>query len=142
MIAMPLLAIFVAVLTIQLPMAANAASLSVSNLQNIAVAPDAKRIEESVGILVGFGTRHTLSDTQSKTRGIGAARRWVEAEFNRISANCGGCLDVFTVGDNVSGDRIPNPTEVINVIAVLRGTENPNRYVMMSGDIDSRVSDI
>ena len=92
MIAMPLLAIFVAVLTIQLPMAANAASLSVSNLQKIAVATDAKRIKESVEILVGFGTRHTLSDTQSKTRGIGAARRWVEAEFNRISANCGGCL--------------------------------------------------
>ena len=141
MIAMPLLAIFVAVLTIHLPMAVNAASLSVSNLQNIAVAPDAKRIEESVGILVGFGTRHTLSDTQSKTRGIGAARRWVEAEFDQISADCGGCLDVFTVGDTVSGDRIPNPTEVVNVIAVLRGTQDPNRYVMMSGDIDSRVSD-
>ena len=117
------------------------ASASDTELQAIATAPSAARIAADIETLVGFGTRHTLSETQSLTRGIGAARRWIEDEFNRISADCGGCLEVFTVGDTVSGDRIPEPTEVVNVVAVLRGTQDPNRYVMMSGDIDSRVSD-
>ncbi|MBL6754457.1 MAG: M28 family metallopeptidase [Proteobacteria bacterium] len=117
------------------------ASASDANLQAIATAPSAVRIAADIETLVGFGTRHTLSETQSQTRGIGAARRWIEDEFNRISADCGGCLEVFTVGDTVSGDRIPKPTEVVNVVAVLRGTQDPDRYVIMSGDIDSRVSD-
>ncbi len=55
-------------------------------LQAIAQAPSAERIEKDIQILVGFGTRHTLSDTLSETRGIGAARRWIKAEFDRISA--------------------------------------------------------
>jgi hypothetical protein len=117
------------------------ASASDAELQAIATASSAARIAADIETLVGFGTRHTLSETQSQTRGIGAARRWIEDEFNRISTDCGGCLEVFTVGDTVSGDRIPEPTEVVNVVAVLRGTQDPNRYVMMSGDIDSRVSD-
>jgi len=117
------------------------ASASDAELQAIATAPSAARIAADIETLVGFGTRHTLSETQSQTRGIGAARRWIEDEFNRISTDCGGCLEVFTVGDTVSGDRIPEPTEVVNVVAVLRGTQDANRYVMMSGDIDSRVSD-
>jgi Zn-dependent M28 family amino/carboxypeptidase len=75
-------------------------------------------------------------------RGIGAARRWIEAEFNRIADDCGGCLEVSTVAEIVSGtDRIPDPVEVVNVIAILRGTEDPNRLTIMSGDIDTRVSD-
>ncbi len=94
-------------------------------------------------MLVGFGTRHTLSETESDTRGIGAARRWIKAEFERISQDCGGCLEVMYVSDVVSGEeRIPEPVEVVNVIAVQRGTSDPDRYVMMSGDIDSRVSDV
>ena len=117
------------------------ASASDAELQAIATASSAARIAADIETLVGFGTRHTLSETQSQTRGIGAARRWIEDEFNRISTDCGGCLEVFTVGDTVSGDRIPEPTEVVNVVAVLRRTQDPNRYVMMSGDIDSRVSD-
>jgi len=93
--------------------------------------------------LVGFGTRHTLSDTLSATRGIGAARRWVKAEFDRISAACGGCLEVFYVSGMVGPTpRIPQPTNVVNVIAVQRGTSDSGRYVLMSGDIDSRISDI
>ncbi|MCY4183382.1 MAG: M28 family peptidase [Gammaproteobacteria bacterium] len=108
----------------------------------IAAAPSAERIERDVATLVSFGTRHTLSETASDTRGIGAARRWIEGEFKRISADCGGCLEVFTVSGVVSGERrIPDPTEVVNVIALLRGETEPNRIVMMSGDIDSRVSD-
>ncbi|WP_019960398.1 M28 family metallopeptidase [Woodsholea maritima] len=106
-----------------------------------AVSPD--RIESDIRTLVGFGTRHTLSDTTSDTRGIGAARRWIYEEFQRISADCGDCLDVMYVSDTISGEtRIPDPVEVVSVIAIQRGTLDPDRYVIMSGDIDSRVSDV
>lgn len=102
----------------------------------------AKNIEKDIIKLVGFGTRHTLSETQSSTRGIGAARRWIKSEFEKISKQCGDCLEVSFQKQTVSGEkRIPNPTEVVSVIAVLKGTTDPGRYVIMSGDIDSRVSD-
>src|SRR5690606_49786 len=111
-------------------------------LHDIGTAPSAARIEADIRKLVSFGTRHTLSDTTSDTRGIGAARRWIHAEFERISADCGGCLEVSYVSGTVSGEtRIPNPVEVVSVIAVQRGTSDPNRYVIMSGDIDSRITD-
>ncbi|TCT21811.1 M28 family metallopeptidase [Thermomonas haemolytica] len=106
-------------------------------------APSAANIERDVRTLVGFGTRHTLSDTTSPTRGIGAARRWVFDEFTRISKACGGCLEVRYVSGTVQGEpRIPGPVEVVSVIAIQRGTVDPNRYVIMSGDIDSRASDV
>ena len=112
------------------------------DFHDIVAKVSAARIQADIETLVSFGTRHTLSETASDTRGIGAARRWIEAEFNRISAACGGCLEVFLVSDVVSGTaRIPDPSEVVNVIAVQRGTRDPNRFVMMSGDIDTRVSD-
>ena len=57
-------------------------------LTEIAVAPSAERIEKDIVKLAGFGTRHTLSDTISKTRGIGAARRWVKGAFDEVSKNC------------------------------------------------------
>ncbi len=105
-----------------------------------AVSPD--RLEQDVKTLVSFGTRHTLSDTKSQTQGIGAARRWIKAEFEAISKECGGCLEVIYVGDFVEGEpRIPNRTEVVNVVAIQRGSLDPNRIIMMTGDIDSRVSD-
>lgn len=102
------------------------------------------RIEADIRTLAGFGTRHTLSDTTSDTRGIGAARRWIKDEFEAISANCNGCLEVYEQRTLVEGDtttRIDVDTWVVNEYAILRGTENPDRYVIMSGDIDSRVSD-
>lgn len=111
-------------------------------LHEIGTAPSAERIRADIQTLVGFGTRHTLSDTQSATRGIGAARRWIYEEFQRISAACGGCLEVRYVSDTYSGPRVPEPTEVVSVIAIQRGTSDPNRYVFMSGDIDSRVTDV
>src|SRR5690606_40936288 len=107
-------------------------------LYQIGTAPSAARIEADIRKLVGFGTRHTLSETDSDTRGIGAARRWIHAEFERISEDCGGCLEVHYVSGTVSGEtRIPDPVEVVSVIAIQRGTADPNRYVIMSGDIDS-----
>lgn len=104
----------------------------------------AARVESDIRTLVGFGTRNTYSDTLSTTRGIGAARRWIKAEFDRISTECGGCLEVSYQSSTVQGRPLgatePQPVTVVNVIAVLRGTTHPNRYVIMSGDIDSRVS--
>ncbi|WOT06919.1 M28 family peptidase [Shewanella sp. DAU334] len=111
-------------------------------LYSIATAPSASQLRSHVEKLVGFGTRHTLSETQSDTQGIGAARRWIAAEFEQISKQCGGCLEVITLGDTVTGKRIPEPTEVVNVIAIQRGSHDPQRVVMMSGDIDSRVTDV
>lgn len=112
-------------------------------LDRIGTAPSAADIERDIRTLVGFGTRHTLSETASETRGIGAARRWVFDEFSRISKACGGCLEVRYVSGTVQGEtRIPGPVEVVSVVAIQRGTADPNRYVIMSGDIDSRVSDV
>lgn len=112
-------------------------------LHDINQAISAANIEKDIKKLVSFGTRHTLSETESDTRGIGAARRWIKAEFEAISKDCGGCLEVYYQSEVISGEkRIPNPTEVVSVIAVQRGQTDPNRYVMMSGDIDSRISDV
>ena len=111
-------------------------------LYDVAVAGSTQRVEADIRTLAGFGTRNTLSDTVSTTRGIGAARRWVKAEFDRISDACGGCLEVSYQRTFVPAEgRITEDTWIVNVIAVLRGTEHPNRYVIMSGDIDSRASD-
>jgi len=111
-------------------------------LRNIQAEVSAEHIKRMVTKLVGFGTRHTLSETESDTRGIGAARRWIKSEFEQISAQCGGCLQVIEQKQTFSGHkRIPQPTEVINIVAIQKGTLDPNRYVIMTGDIDSRVTD-
>ena len=104
----------------------------------------AERIKTDVTKLVGFGTRHTLSDTVSKTRGIGAARRWIKSEFETISSDCDNCLEVFYRKNLVKkgeNSRITKDVWVNNVVAIQKGTKYPNRYIIMSGDIDSRVSD-
>tara|TARA_R110002051_G_scaffold56179_2_gene104298 strand:- start:413 stop:1750 length:1338 start_codon:yes stop_codon:yes gene_type:complete len=113
-------------------------------MYDIINAVSSERIEKDVTTLVGFGTRHTLSDTVSKTRGIGAARRWIKSEFDKISSTCGNCLEVSYHKDLVKKDenaRIVKDVEVVNVVAIQRGTKYPDRYIIMSGDIDSRVSD-
>lgn len=114
------------------------------DLYNIIDEVSAERIEADVKKLAGFGTRNTFSDTISDTRGIGAARRWIKAEFDKISAECGGCLEVFYQRDLVTtdmGSRVPKDAYVVNVVAIQRGSKNPNSMVIMSGDIDSRASD-
>ena len=112
-------------------------------IYDIIDAVSADRIEQDVRTLAGFGTRNTFSDTLSDTRGIGAARRFIKEEFDKTSANCGDCLDVFYQKDLVTpemGSRIPKETYVVNVVAIQRGTKYPNRFIIMSGDIDSRAS--
>ena len=105
----------------------------------------AKQLEADVRGLVAFGTRHTLSDTQSKTRGIGAARDWVKAEFEKYSKAGGGRMtvemDTFTIRPD--GRRISRPVLMANVLATLPGTDpTDTRIFLVSGHIDSRVSDV
>ena len=122
---------------------AHAQSEQQQALYDIAKNVSAENIEKDITTLVNFGTRHTLSETESNTRGIGAARRWIKSEFDKISEECGGCLEVYYQSEVISGEtRIPDPVEVVSVIAVQRGSTDPGRYVIMSGDIDSRVSDV
>ena len=114
-----------------------------SRIYDIVSSVDASRIEADIRTLAGFGTRNTLSDTVSTTRGIGAARRWIKNEFDEISRACGGCLEVFYHRTLLSADqssRISEDVWIVNVVAIKRGSEHPDRFVMMSGDIDSRAS--
>lgn len=102
-----------------------------------------ERLRNDVKTLTEFGTRNTFSDTISNTRGIGAARRWIKSEFESISKACSDCLNVFYQKDLVTKEgnrRVPKDAYVVNVLAVQKGTKYPNRYIIMSGDIDSRAS--
>ncbi|MGX1929265.1 M28 family peptidase [Flagellimonas sp. 2504JD4-2] len=119
-------------------------SQSDSRLYDIIENVSIERIKGDVTTLANFGTRHTLSDTISQTRGIGAARRWIKSEFEKTSSACNGCLEVFYQKNFVKkgeGSRIVKDVWVVNVVAIQRGTKFPNRFIIMSGDIDSRVSD-
>ena len=108
----------------------------------------ADRIRQTVDKLVSFGTRSTLSaqddDSIRVGKGIGAAREWIKAEFERYSKDCGGCLEVKTDSFlEQPADRIPKPTQITNVYAVLRGTDpkQAERIVLVTGHYDSRNSD-
>jgi hypothetical protein len=79
-------------------------------LQAVAEAVSPVALGDTIATLVGFGTRHTMSDTTSPTRGIGAARRWAAGRFERFSKACGGCILIQTPQQTVTGARIPNPT--------------------------------
>jgi len=98
-------------------------------------------LRATVERLVAFGTRHTLSVRDHPTRGIGAALNWTEAEFRRLSRACGGCLTLVRPSDTVTNRRIPTPTLVEDVVAIQRGTTDPNRVIIITGHIDSRVTD-
>jgi Zn-dependent M28 family amino/carboxypeptidase len=102
----------------------------------------AERLRDDIGALVGFGTRHTLSDTKSDTRGIGAARRWVQAQFEKDAAECRACLSLATPEQTVTGARVPQPTIIQDVLAIQRGDSDPDRVIIISGHLDSRVTDI
>jgi hypothetical protein len=110
-------------------------------LKSIADEISPSELQATIEQLVGVGTRHTLSDTKSTTRGIGAARRWVKGRFATFSRTCGGCLEVTMPGQIFTGDRLPGPTAIADVLAIQRGTSDPDRVIVISGHIDSRVTD-
>ncbi len=101
----------------------------------------AKNIEASIRKLVSFGTRNTLSDQNDPNRGIGAARDWIFGEFQKISADCGGCLTVEKQTFlQPKAPRVPEPTYLTNVVATLKGTTDPSRVYVVSGHYDSMCS--
>jgi Zn-dependent M28 family amino/carboxypeptidase len=113
-----------------------------STLKDVAASVSEARQRATIEALVGFGTRHTLSDTKSDKRGIGAARRWVAAKLGSISKDCGGKLTVATPSQTFTNNRVPTPTEVMDVLAIQKGTSDPDRVIVISGHLDSRVTDV
>jgi hypothetical protein len=111
-------------------------------LREIALAPDPVELEATVRALVGFGTRHSLSDTASSKRGIGAARRWVQARFERISRDCGGCLAGATPSRSFTGEAAPKGVNIVDVVAIQKGEGDPKRVIILTGHLDSRVTDL
>ena len=104
-------------------------------------------VQATIEKLVSFHTRSTLSSGTPPApsgQGIAAAREWIRSEFESYSHACGGCLEVKTDAfTEPAGDRVPKPTEIVNVYAVLRGidAEEAKRIVLVTGHYDSRNSD-
>jgi hypothetical protein len=95
--------------------------------------------------MVSFGTRHTLSSTTDKRRGIGAARDWVVQKFRQFGKESGGRLTAFVDTTTLlpDGRRIDARINLGNAMAVLRGTDTADsRIYLISGHLDSRVTDV
>jgi len=130
--------------------AQDAPSLAAADPQIAAALKDvsAQRIQANIEKLVSFQTRLTLSAQDPASiaagHGIGAAREWIKSEFERYSKDCGGCLEVKTDSfTEPAADRIPSPTQITTVYAVVKGTdpESASRIVLVTGHYDSRNSD-
>lgn len=109
----------------------------------------AARIRANIEKLASFGTRHTLSVNDAEMgrqgKGIVAAREWIKSEFERYAKACGGCLEVsLETFTQAAGRRIPAPTEIGNVLAVLRGNDakSAERIYLVTGHYDSMPSDV
>ena len=108
-----------------------------ARLRQIVEPVSGPQMKRTVEKLVSFGTRHTLSSQTDKKRGIGAAVRWAEAEMKSYG------LETLQTCDTVTKlPRVPAPTKVCNAVAIQRGTERPNDVVIITGHIDSRISDV
>ncbi|HSK74713.1 MAG TPA: M28 family metallopeptidase [Pyrinomonadaceae bacterium] len=106
----------------------------------------AQRIENDIRKLASFGTRNTNSEQNNPTRGIGAARDWIFAEFQKISADCGNCLEVekqtyLQKALPQPRSRVPEAINITNVLATLKGATNPERIYVVSGHYDSMCED-
>jgi len=114
-------------------------------ISQMAAGVRAENCKRTVETLAGFGTRNTMSETDSATRGIGAARRWIQSEFEKIAAKSGGrmTVEMDSYLQEPDGNRITRPTEIVNVVATLRGTqpESAGRIYVVSGHYDSMCSD-
>ena len=126
-----------------------AAALSASapdpRVAQLTSAVDPARMQATVAKLVSFGTRHTLSDAQSPSRGIGAARRWLAAELASLAAQPGSRLEPFEDPfTQPAAPRIPRPVEIWNVGAVLPGTDpaRGKEAIVLTGHYDTRASDV
>jgi hypothetical protein len=106
-----------------------------AKLKEIVAPVSGAQMKRTVEKLVSFGTRHTLSSQTDPKRGIGAALNWTEAQFKSFGLPTERPCDTFT------GSRIPTPTRICDMVAIQRGTERPNDVVIITGHIDSRVTD-
>lgn len=116
-----------------------------AQIERIVAAISPQRIEARVRKLASFHTRHTLSETASETRGIGAARRWIKAELEACGAMGGGALQVaFDAFIQPPARRVPHPVEIVNVVATLPGTQSSSqgRHYVVSGHYDSMPSSV
>lgn len=116
-----------------------------ATIQKIAREISATNIESIIRKLVSFHTRHTLSETESETRGIGAARRWIKEELERYSRESGGRLQVeFDEFTQQPTNRIPKEVKIVNVVATLPGAqaESKDRVYVVGGHYDSRATDV
>jgi hypothetical protein len=135
--------VFLCVFTISVSFAFAQKSKEKPNAEIVAMLKDisAKNIETTIQKLVSFGTRNTLSEQNNPARGIGAARDYLFAEFQKISSECGNCLTVEKQTFlQPKANRIPEPTNLTNVVATLKGTTDPERVYVVSGHYDSMCS--
>lgn len=112
------------------------------DLDRVLAAINGDRTLTDVKRLAEFGTRHTLSATDHPTRGIGAARRWLLEEMQRIAAGSDGRMTAQFQSSRQESPRIPGGAEIVNVVAIIRGTREPQRAYVVSGHYDSRASDV
>jgi Zn-dependent M28 family amino/carboxypeptidase len=105
-------------------------------LRTIVAPVSQAQLRQTIETLVSFGTRHTLSSQTDPKRGIGAALNWTKSQFESFGLPTVRPCETFT------GSRIPNPTAVCDMVAIQRGTERPNDVVIITGHIDSRVTDV
>lgn len=132
-------------LTIAAPLQAADPAARNSQIDSIVAAVSPQRIEARIRKLASFHTRHTLSRTDSDTRGIGAARRWIHAELEQCARAAAGRLQVaFDSYMEAPGRRVPRPVEIVNVVATLPGMQAgaAERIYVVSGHYDSRASDV
>ncbi|HZN39958.1 MAG TPA: M20/M25/M40 family metallo-hydrolase [Planctomycetota bacterium] len=127
------------------PAQANASQANAAIVERIAAAlaaVDKARIEATVRALVGFGTRHVLSRTDSDTEGTGAARKWLQSQFEAVAAQSGGRLTVSLQAETVPCARqgMPKEVPIVNVIARLQGSSDAARVYVIGGHYDSRNS--
>ncbi|MBA2621511.1 MAG: M20/M25/M40 family metallo-hydrolase [Acidobacteria bacterium] len=112
-----------------------------ADIQKMLREVSAKNIETTISKLASFGTRNTLSEQDNPARGIGAARDYLFGEFQKISVDCGGCLQVEKQTFlQPKAARVPEPTNLTNVVATLKGITNPERVYVVSGHYDSMCS--
>lgn len=140
---LPIAALAVASALLPITATAQQAGKPTPIISEIAAKISAARIEKTIRKLVSFETRNSLSDTKSETRGIGAARRWIKSELEACAKQNGGRMKVeFDEHLAQQAVRIPQPTQIVNVVATLPGTQaaSQDRLYVVSGHYDSMPS--
>ena len=115
-----------------------------NDLRDLLSQIDPNRIQATIEQLITFGTRHTASSQTDPARGIGAAYTWVFQQMQAIAATSNGNMTVQqqTFTQQPVPGRLAAPTSITNTIATLQGTANPQRFYVVTGHLDSRVTNL